>query len=77
MKKLLIMGAGTAGTMMANYLRRRLSVRDWKMTIIDHSEKHLYQPGLLFLPFGGYEESQLLRPTVSFIPKGVEFVHDE
>jgi sulfide:quinone oxidoreductase len=77
MKKLLILGAGTAGTMMANHLRRRLSSEDWHMTIIDRSEQHLYQPGLLFLPFGGYEESQILRPTASFIPKGVEFVCDE
>jgi sulfide:quinone oxidoreductase len=77
MNKLLILGAGTAGTMMANHLRRKLARKDWKMTIIDRSDRHLYQPGLLFLPFGGYSESQILRPTASFIPKGVEFVQDE
>lgn len=77
MKKILILGAGTAGTMMANHLRRRLSSKQWKMTVIDRSEQHLYQPGLLFLPFGSYQETQIVRPTRSFIPHGVEFVRDE
>jgi len=77
MKKLLILGAGTAGTMMANHLRYRLLKDEWTMTIIDRSDKHLYQPGLLFLPFGRYTEAQIIRPTASFIPRDVEFVQDE
>jgi sulfide:quinone oxidoreductase len=32
---------------------------------------------LLFLPFGIYNESQILRPTAKFIPRGVELVKDE
>lgn len=76
-KKLLILGAGTAGTIMANKLRNRLPKSEWDMTIIDRSTQHLYQPGLLFLPFGRYEESQILRSTASFVPQGVEFVLDE
>ena len=72
-KHLLILGAGTAGTMMANDLRRRLSRCEWRMTVVDRSDRHLYQPGLLFLPFGTYEESQIVRPTRDFLPRGVEF----
>ena len=72
-KKLLILGAGTAGTMMANLLRRRLPKQDWAITVVDRSELHLYQPGLLFLPFGLYEESQILRKTADFLPSGVDF----
>ncbi len=72
-KHLLILGAGTAGTMMANHLRRRLSRSEWRMTVVDRSDRHLYQPGLLFLPFGTYEESQIVRPTRDFLPRGVEF----
>ncbi len=68
-KHLLILGGGTAGTMMANHLRRRLSV--------DRSDRHLYQPGLLFLPFGGYTEDQIIRSTRDFIPAGVDFLQDE
>ncbi len=77
MKRLLILGAGTAGTIMANHLRRRLPKSDWQLTIVDRSDKHLYQPGLLFLPFGTYSESQIIRSTRDFIPSGVEFLHEE
>jgi sulfide:quinone oxidoreductase len=76
-KHLLILGGGTAGTMMANHLRRRLPRSDWTMTVVDRSELHLYQPGLLFLPFGTYHESQIIRPTQDFIPRGVDFVQAE
>lgn len=72
-KHLLILGAGTAGTLMANHLRRRLSRSEWQLTVVDRSDRHLYQPGLLFLPFGTYEESQIIRPTRDFLPRGVEF----
>ncbi len=76
-KKLLILGAGTSGIMMANHLRRRLGRKDWQITILDRQDQHLYQPGLLFLPFGMYKESQLVRPTAKYIPRGVDFVRDE
>jgi len=54
MKKLLILGAGTAGTMMANKLRRSLD-ESWRITIIDKDPLHYYQPGFLFVPFGMYQ----------------------
>lgn len=76
-KHLLILGAGTAGTMMANHLRRRLPANEWHMTIVDRSERHLYQPGFLFLPFGIYQESDIIRRTVDFLPRGVEFIQSE
>ncbi len=76
-KHLLILGAGTAGTMIANHLRKRLDPRAWQMTIVDRWDKHLYQPGFLFLPFGVYEESDIVRPTRDYIPAGVEFIQQE
>jgi sulfide:quinone oxidoreductase len=75
-KRLLILGAGTAGIMMANHLRRRMPA-EWVITIVDRSDRHLYQPGLLFLPFGVYDESQIIRPTKSFLSRGIEFIQDE
>ncbi len=76
-RHLLILGGGTAGTIMANSLRRRLPAQEWNITVVDRSEKHLYQPGLLFLPFGKYEESDIIRSSRDFIPHGVEFMHAE
>jgi sulfide:quinone oxidoreductase len=52
MKKLLILGAGTAGTTVVDKLRPLLSEDDWSITIVDQSSEHHYQPGYLFVPFG-------------------------
>ena len=73
MKKLLVLGAGTAGTMIVNKLRPRLD-EDWSITIVDEEPEHHYQPGYLFLPFGTYQPSQIVKPKKKFIPKGVDLV---
>ena len=51
MKRVLILGAGTAGTMMANHLNHELDKKEWQIDIIDEKVEHHYQPGYLFLPF--------------------------
>jgi sulfide:quinone oxidoreductase len=60
-KRLLVLGAGTAGTMIVNKLRRQLSSEQWQITIVDQDDSHHYQPGYLFLPFGAYTATQLTR----------------
>lgn len=77
MKKLLILGAGTAGTMMANKLHKNLNKDLWEITIVDKDENHYYQPGFLFIPFGVYQPEEVIRPKREFIPKGVNFVIDK
>ena len=74
MKKLLILGAGTAGTMVANRLHRLLDPDEWKITIVDQNETHYYQPGLLFIPFGMYSKNDVVKPKRDFIPAGVEMI---
>ncbi|MEK6777512.1 MAG: FAD/NAD(P)-binding oxidoreductase [bacterium] len=77
MKRLLILGAGTAGTMMAHKMRRKLKVSEWDITVIDKSEKHFYQPGLIFVPFKlyGYTgEKGNIKNTRDLLPKDVNFV---
>ena len=77
MKKILILGAGTAGTMMANKLRKALSTNEWQITIVDSDLTHYYQPGFLFIPFGSYSKSDVIKPKKKFIPKGVEVLIGE
>jgi sulfide:quinone oxidoreductase len=77
MKKILILGSGAGGTMVAAKLRKELSAAEWEITIIDHDELHHYQPGWLFIPFGVYGEEDCVKPKREFIPQGVEFVLDE
>ncbi len=77
MKKLVVLGAGTAGTMVVNKLRPRLADDEWDITIVDQEAKHFYQPGYLFLPFGGYEPEEVVKPKKRFIPEGVNLVMGE
>ncbi|CAN5534066.1 FAD/NAD(P)-binding oxidoreductase [soil metagenome] len=75
-KHLVVLGAGTAGTMAVNKLRRRLG-DDWAITVVDQDDEHLYQPGLLLLPFGVYTPEELVKPRTRFIPDGVDLVLTE
>jgi sulfide:quinone oxidoreductase len=75
MKRLVVLGAGTAGTMVVNKLHRALGA-GWQITVVDRSEVHHYQPGYLFLPFGTYEPRQVVQPTRRFLPDGVAFVRE-
>jgi sulfide:quinone oxidoreductase len=77
MKKLLILGAGTAGTIVANKLNHLLGHDDWQITIVDQHETHYYQPGFLFIPFGIYGEQDVVKPRRDFIPPGVEMIVSE
>ena len=71
MKKIIILGAGTAGTMMANHLKHHIKKEDWEIAIIDEREEHHYQPGYLFLPFDMYTPDDIIKPIKDFIPEGV------
>lgn len=73
MKDILILGAGTAGTMMANKLYKNLNKDLWRITIIDKDEVHYYQPGFLFIPFGIYKPEDVVKPKRKFLPEGVDF----
>ena len=77
MKKLVVLGAGTAGTMVVNKLSNILDSDEWKITIVDQNETHYYQPGFLFLPFGIYGPKDVIKPKRDFIPYGVEMITSE
>jgi sulfide:quinone oxidoreductase len=77
MKKLLVIGAGTAGTMVVNRLCRLLDCDEWQMTIVDPHETHYYQPGFLFIPFGMYGKADVVKPKRDFLPAGVEVIKAE
>jgi sulfide:quinone oxidoreductase len=76
MKQLVILGAGTAGTILANRMRKQLP-SGWKLTVVDPSPTHLYQPGLLFLPFGAHDEARLKRERRRTLGQGIEWIERE
>jgi len=73
MKKLTILGAGSAGTMLANRLHKSALKNNLKITIIDSDNQHYYQPGFLFIPFGMYNERQIVKARNKFLPSSVEY----
>ncbi len=74
MKNLVILGAGTAGTMMLNKLEPVLDKDEWHITIVDQVETHYYQPGFLFIPFGIYTPKDVVKPKREYFPAGVEVI---
>jgi sulfide:quinone oxidoreductase len=77
MKNLVILGAGTSGTMMANHLVHKLPKDTWKITIVDQYKTHYYQPGFLFLPFDIYKSKDVIKKGKKFIPKSVRYVNQK
>jgi len=74
MKTFLILGAGTAGSLMAREMSRKLDLNEWKIILVDKDDNHWYQPGYLFLPFGVYKPSDVVKPKHKFIPRNVDFI---
>jgi len=73
MKNLVILGAGTAGTTVANLLRKKLPT-DWALKIIDPEPEHLFQPDLIFVPFDMQQPEKTIRPRKGTIGRGVEWI---
>jgi sulfide:quinone oxidoreductase len=74
MKRIVVLGGGTAGTMVANKLWRRLPHDAWNLTVVDQDDQHLYQPGLLLLPFGVYEPKDLVKRRRRLLDKDIALV---
>jgi sulfide:quinone oxidoreductase len=73
MKRILILGGGTGGTLVANRLRRVLARRDAEITVVDQDDQHVYQPGLLFVPFGLADPDEITRPRHRQLHAGIGF----
>jgi sulfide:quinone oxidoreductase len=76
-KQIVILGGGTGGTMVANRLRRRLGVDEAEIHVVDRDNRHVYQPGLLFVPFGLAHADEIVRPRRRQLRRGIEFHEHE
>lgn len=77
MKTLLILGAGTGGTMVANKMAHLLDSQEWKIILVDKDETHYYQPGFLFIPFNIYTPNDVIKPKRDFFPQNIEFIYSD
>jgi sulfide:quinone oxidoreductase len=75
--RIVILGAGTGGTIMANRLRRALDADEAEITVVDRDDQHVYQPGLLFVPFGLADADSIVRPRRRQLHPDVTFTTGE
>ncbi|MGA7987433.1 MAG: FAD/NAD(P)-binding oxidoreductase [Candidatus Dormiibacterota bacterium] len=71
-RQVLILGGGTGGTITANRLRKLLPATV-EITVIDSNDDHVYQPGLLFVPFGLADPGELVRPRALQLHRGISY----
>jgi sulfide:quinone oxidoreductase len=72
-KRIVVLGGGTGGTLAANRLRRLLDRDAAEIIVIDPDDEHVYQPGLLFVPFGKAGPGSLTRARRNQFRSGVTF----
>ena len=72
--RIVVLGGGTGGTLVANRLRRVLDRSEAEIVVVDRDDTHVYQPGLLFVPFGLAGVDEITRPRQRQLRNGVEFV---
>ena len=73
MKRIVILGGGTGGTLAANRLRRAYPPQDAEIVVVDQDSEHVYQPGLLFVPFGRADLPHLVRRRQRQLRHGISF----
>ena len=75
--RILIVGGGTGGTIVANNLARRLAAQSSagkvKITMLSSSDRHMYQPGLLYVAFGQMMPDELYRDQASLLEPNIDF----
>ena len=60
--------------MVAKKMAKKLDGRQWKVILVDKDTKHYYQPGYLFIPFGKYEEKDVIKLNKQYIPSNIEYI---
>jgi sulfide:quinone oxidoreductase len=71
--RIVVLGGGTGGTLVANRLRRLYPPDAATITVVDQDDRHVYQPGLLLVPFGLTDAADLVRPRHRQLRPGVAF----
>ena len=78
MNRVVILGGGVGGTIVANRLARRLGRRqDVEITVVDWTGEHVYQPGFMYIAFGHERASSLVRPERGLLDERVAVVVGE
>jgi sulfide:quinone oxidoreductase len=73
MHRIVILGGGTGGTLTANRLRKVYGLDEASVTVVDQDDQHIYQPGLLFVPFGLTHPEDIVRPRGRQLRHGIDY----
>ncbi|WP_370572460.1 FAD-dependent oxidoreductase, partial [Methanomethylovorans sp.] len=75
-EKVLILGAGYAGSVVANILarefRNKIAKEELEITILDKSDININQGGFTFIPFELYTPEEITRPRKKLISPRVK-----
>ncbi len=80
MKRIVILGGGTGGSIMMNKLahglRDRIKSGEVEIVVVNPSERHYYQPAFLLIPVNVMDEREAYAPFSSLVPEGVRWIRD-
>ncbi|MEK7423247.1 MAG: FAD-dependent oxidoreductase, partial [Actinomycetota bacterium] len=71
--RIVILGGGTGGTLTANRLRKLYKPGEAEIVVVDQDDNHVYQPGLLFVPFGLTDADDIVRPRGRQLHAGISY----
>ena len=76
MQRILVLGGGVGGTLVANLLVRKLKSEidrgDASVTVVDETGEHIYQPGYMYIAMGNEKPERLKRPERSLLDRRVQ-----
>ena len=73
--RIVIVGGGSGALMVLSRLRRALANPD--ITVIAPNDKHVYQPGQVFVAAGEYEPEDIIFDNTGYIGEDVTWIRDE
>jgi sulfide:quinone oxidoreductase len=81
MHRVVVLGGGVGGTLAANLiarkLKRKIANQEARVTVVDVTGKHAYQPGYMYIAMGHERAEKLVRPEKSLLDHNIDLVVDE
>ncbi len=81
MKRVIVVGGGIAGTIVANRMARMMPEEiekgEAEIVVLDKNEKHTYQPGQLLVPFNVQDPMELTKPERELLDHRIKFLHGQ
>ncbi|MGC8471514.1 MAG: NAD(P)/FAD-dependent oxidoreductase [Acidimicrobiales bacterium] len=76
-QRIVILGGGTGGTLLANRLRRAYGRHEASIAVVDRDDRHIYQPGQVPVAFGIGQPKDIVRSRRRQLRAGIDFHETE